>query len=160
KAAKRQIVVTDFLSEAGLEAEVLGDLADIKLLQTTDETVVIRQASHADVLLVYHDIKLSERCIKELDRCLGIIRCGGGFDNVDIEAAGARGIVVCNVPDYGTEEVADHALMLLLAAARRLLPLDQAIRQGLWDTSRAVGTPRLRGRTLGLIGCGRIGSAM
>ncbi len=154
------VVVTDYLSEAGPETQILGDLADIKLLQTNDERDVLRDASRADVLLVYHDIKLTERSIAQLDRCRGIIRCGVGFDNVDIAAAGSRGIVVCNVPDYGTEEVADHALMLLLVTARRLLPQDSAIRKGIWDTSVGFGAPRLRGRTLGLIGCGRIGSAM
>src|SRR5262249_20791677 len=74
--------------------------------------------------------------------------------------AGERGIVVCNVPDYGTEEVADHALLLLLAVARRLRAADQSVREGHWDPRVAFGTPRLRGKTLGLIGCGRIGSAM
>jgi phosphoglycerate dehydrogenase-like enzyme len=64
------------------------------------------------------------------------------------------------VPDYGAEEVADHALMLLLAAARRLLPAHQALRDGSWDTTLVFGAPRLRGRTLGLVGCGRIGTAM
>ncbi|MFL5242241.1 MAG: C-terminal binding protein [Gemmataceae bacterium] len=154
------VVVTDYLSESNVETPILGDLADIKLLETNDERDVIRDGSRADALLVYHDIKLTERSIAQLDRCRGIIRCGVGFDNVDIAAAGSRGIVVGNVPDYGTEEVADHALLLLLATARRLLPQDQAIRQGIWDTSVGFGAPRLRGRTLGIIGCGRIGSAM
>jgi phosphoglycerate dehydrogenase-like enzyme len=67
---------------------------------------------------------------------------------------------VCNVPDYGTEEVADHTLMLLLAIARRLFPSADAIRAGGWDVTTAFGTPRLRGRTLALVGCGRIGSAV
>jgi phosphoglycerate dehydrogenase-like enzyme len=66
---------------------------------------------------------------------------------------------VCNVPDYGTEEVADHAIMFLLALARKLVPCHQAIRSGTWHYETAVGTPRLRGKTLGLIGCGRIGTA-
>ncbi|MGL5095343.1 MAG: C-terminal binding protein, partial [Planctomycetia bacterium] len=83
-----------------------------------------------------------------------------GFDNIDLAAAGARGIVVCNVPDYGTEDVADHALMLLLAAARRLIAAHNGIAAGGWDPSWAFGTPRLRDKTLGLVGCGRIGTAM
>jgi phosphoglycerate dehydrogenase-like enzyme len=66
---------------------------------------------------------------------------------------------VCNVPDYGTEEVADHAIMFLLALVRRLIPCHQAIRSGTWNYETALGTPRLRGKTLGLVGCGRIGSA-
>jgi phosphoglycerate dehydrogenase-like enzyme len=154
------IVVTDHLTEAGVERPILDAVADLKVLRTTDETEVARFAPQADVLLVFHDIRLSERCISQLHRCKGIIRCGVGFDNIDLEAAGRRGIVVCNVPDYGTEEVADHALMLLLAGARRLIPCDQDVRAGNWRVESAFGAPRLRGRTLGIIGCGRIGTAM
>lgn len=154
------VVVTDYLSEAGPERHVLDSVAELQLLQTIDEQDVARRATEADVLLVFHDIKLTERSIACLWKCKGIIRCGVGFDNVDIQAAGRHGMVVCNVPDYGTEEVADHALLLLLAVARRLLPADQAIRAGRWDPTTVFGTPRLRGKTLGLIGCGRIGTAM
>jgi C-terminal binding protein len=154
------VVVTDALAEVGPERKILDDIADLTLLKTNDEADVARRATEADVLLVYHTIKITERTIATLAKCRGIIRCGVGYDNVDIEAAGSRGIVVCNVPDYGTEEVADHALLLLLAIARRLLPADKAVRDGKWDYQIALGTPRLRGRTLGVIGCGRIGTAM
>lgn len=153
------VVVTDHLAEAGVEKPVLDGLAEVRLLQTNDEDIVVRRGADADVVLVYHDIRLSARTLHALPRCRAVIRCGVGFDNVDIAAAAARGIVVCNVPDYGTEEVADHALMLLLAITRRLLVCDRAIRDGRWDVCDAFGTPRLRGRTLGIIGCGRIGTA-
>ncbi len=154
------VVVTDAVAEPGAETKVLDAHADLKLLLTNDESVVAEGAADADVLLVFHTIKLGERTLARLNRCKGIVRCGVGYDNVDIRAAGARGIVVCNVPDYGAEEVADHALMLLLAAARRLLPCHQALREGTWDTTLAFGAPRMRGRTLGLVGCGRIGTAL
>jgi phosphoglycerate dehydrogenase-like enzyme len=154
------VVVTDYLAEAGPEKRVLDDIADVTLLQTHDEADVVPHAARADALLVYHDIKLTEKSIAALAKCRGIVRCGVGFDNVHVQAAGSRGIVVCNVPDYGTEEVADHALMMLLAIARRLLPAEQAVRAGQWDPKVVFGTPRLRGKTLGIIGCGRIGSAM
>jgi C-terminal binding protein len=154
------VVVTDHLAEAGVERAVLDPVADLLLLQTYDEADVAARAADADVLLVFHDIKLTERSIATLTKCRGIVRCGVGFDNVDLKAAGSRGIVVCNVPDYGTEEVADHALLLLLALARRLLPAEQSVRAGRWDPTTVFGTPRLRGHTLGLIGCGRIGTAM
>jgi C-terminal binding protein len=152
--------LTDYVAEIGAEREVLEDLADLRLLQTEDEAEVIRRGLDADILLAFHCLKLTEQTMARLEKCQAVIRCGVGFDNVDIQAAGKRGIVVCNVPDYGTEEVADHALLLLLAIARRLLPTDQAIRAGTWDPTLANGTPRLRGKTLGLIGCGRIGMAM
>jgi phosphoglycerate dehydrogenase-like enzyme len=154
------VVVTDHLAESGVEGPILQSVADIRLVGTDDEMEVVRRGSDADVLLVYHTIKLSEVCLAALTRCKAIIRCGVGYDNVDIQAAGRRGIVVCNVPDYGTEEVADHALMMLLALARRLLPADRAIREGRWDMTTVFGIPRLRGQTVGLIGCGRIGTAM
>src|SRR3954454_9321483 len=127
------VVITDHLAEAGVERALLDPVADVKLLQTCDEADVARDGADADLLLVFHDMKLGERTIAALDRCRGIVRCGVGYDNVDLAAAGRRGIVVCNVPDYGTEEVADHALMLLLAIARRLRTADQSVRQGIWD---------------------------
>jgi len=154
------VVVTDYLAEAGVEQPILGPVADIRLLQTSDETEVARRGADADVVLVYHDIKLTERSLSALSRCKGVIRCGVGYDNIDLKAAGSRGIVVCNVPDYGTEEVADHALMMLLAIARRLVACHQAVRNGVWEVPTIFGAPRLRGRTLGVIGCGRIGTAM
>lgn len=153
------VVVTDHLAEAGVEGPLLNDVADVRLLMSDDENAVARHGADADVLLVYHNIKLSEVCLSALPRVRAVIRCGVGFDNVDLLASGKRGIVVCNVPDYGTEEVADHAILLLLALARRLLPADRAIREGNWDITTVFGTPRLRGRTLGIVGCGRIGTA-
>jgi phosphoglycerate dehydrogenase-like enzyme len=155
-----QVFVTDTLPEIGAECKILDDLADVKLLQTNDEADVARQGKDADVLLVYHTIKIREQTIATLHKCKGIIRCGVGYDNVDIHAAGSRGIVVCNVPDYGTEEVADHALLMLLAIARRFIPAHQSVCAGTWNYTVAGETPRLRGRTLGVIGCGRIGTAM
>ncbi len=155
-----QVVVTDTLPEIGAECKILDDVADVKLLQTNDDTDVARNGADADVLLVYHTIKISEKTIATLHKCRGIIRCGVGYDNVDIHAAGSHGIVVCNVPDYGTEEVADHALLMLLAIVRRFLSANQSVRDGNWNYQIAIDTPRLRGRTLGVIGCGRIGTAM
>lgn len=157
---RSHVIVTDTVAEIGAERKILDDVAELTLLQTHDEADVARRGAEADVLLVYHTIKITQKTILTLDKCKGIIRCGVGYDNVDIEAAGKRGIVVCNVPDYGTEEVADHALMLLIAIARRLIPAHQSVRDGHWHFSVADGTPRLRGRTLGVIGCGRIGAAM
>ncbi|MFO0928482.1 MAG: NAD(P)-dependent oxidoreductase [Gemmataceae bacterium] len=126
---------------------------------TNDEDVVLDRGRDADVLLVYHDIRLSERVIAGLPRCRGIIRLRRRLRQRR-SAGRRRGVVVCNVPDYGTEEVADHALMTLLAIARRLIPAHLAIRNGGWDLPVGVRHVRLRGRTLGIVGCGRIGTAM
>lgn len=154
------VVLADFLTEASFEERVLAGVAEVRCLQTADETEVVRRASDADAVIFFHEIRFSERSFAHLPRCKGMIRGGVGVDNIDLRAAGERGIVVCNVPDYGAEEVADHALMLLLACARRLIPAHEAIRQGGWDLPIVYGTPRLRGRTLAVIGCGRIGTAL
>jgi phosphoglycerate dehydrogenase-like enzyme len=154
------VVITDHLREAGVERAVLDPVAEVELVQTDDEADLLCFGNAADVLLVFHTIRLSNRSLAHFEHCKGIVRCGVGYDNVDLQAAGRRGIVVCNVPDYGTEEVADHALLLLLAIARRLVPTANAVRAGAWDVTGAFGAPRLRGRTLALVGCGRIGMAM
>ena len=157
---RSHVIVTDTVAEVGPERKILDDVADVTLLQTFDEADVA--SAYGKRTCCWFTIRSrSPSCtIATLSKCKGIIRCGVGYDNVDIEAAGKRGIVVCNVPDYGTEEVADHALLLLLAIARRFIPAYQSVRDGRWDYTVANGTPRLRGRTLGVIGCGRIGTAM
>jgi D-3-phosphoglycerate dehydrogenase len=154
------VAVADYVTESTQELEVLADIAEVELFGGDTEDGLLRAAASMDALLVYHTTRITEKSIALLKKCRGIVRCGVGFDNVDCQAAGSRGIVVCNVPDYGTEEVADHALMLLLASARRLLASDRALRAGVWSKDSHEGTPRLRGRTLGIAGCGRIGSAL
>ncbi|GIW88009.1 MAG: hypothetical protein KatS3mg108_2333 [Isosphaeraceae bacterium] len=156
-----RVVVTDFLAETEIEAPVLGDLATLECLGGWSEADLAGRVEDASILLVYHDIPhIGALTFDRLERCVGIVRAGVGFNNLDIEAAAARGIVVCNVPDYGTEDVADHALMLLLAAARKLIDCHAAIRGGSWHYRTIWGAPRLRGKTLGIVGIGRIGTAL
>jgi D-3-phosphoglycerate dehydrogenase len=86
--------------------------------------------------------------------------CSVGFDHVDLEAARTRGIRVCNVPDYCVEEMADHALALLLGLLRGVVALDRSVREGAWDYTAAGPLARFRGTRLGVIGFGRIGRAL
>jgi phosphoglycerate dehydrogenase-like enzyme len=154
------VVVTDFLEDPEVEAPILQDVARLVLARATDEESLAPFAPEADAFLLFHDIsRLGEATFARAPKCKGVVRAGVGYNNVDLDAATRRGIVVCNVPDYGTEEVADHAIMFLLAVARRLVPCHNAIRAGTWHYAAAEGTPRLRGKTLGIVGCGRIGSA-
>jgi phosphoglycerate dehydrogenase-like enzyme len=160
-AGRFRVVIADFLDESSIEADVLGEIADIVLARAHSEDELAGWVGDADALILFHDLEmLGAATFERAGRCRVLVRAGVGFNNVDREAAGRRGVVVCNVPDYGTEEVADHALMLLLAVARRLLICDRSLRHGEWDYQNAIPAPRLRGRTLGLVGCGRIGSAM
>lgn len=159
--APYRVLIADFLHECGVETSILGDLAEITLARGRTEADIADQIPSTDALILYHDIpRVSDATFSRAGRLLGLVRAGVGYNNVDLAAAGDRGILVCNVPDYGTEEVADHAMMMLLAVARQLRPGDEAIRNGVWDFRTVLEMPRLRGKTLGLIGCGRIGTAM
>lgn len=155
-----QVVITDFLDNSTVEIPVLGDVARITLAGAHDEAGLAPHLPEADALIAYHVVPmLTDASWSLAGRCRGIVRAGVGFNNLDVKAAGKRGIAVCNVPDYGTEEVADHAIMMLLAVARNLVGCHSAIRGGGWNYRTALDSPRLRGRTLGLVGCGRIGVA-
>ncbi len=154
------VLVADFLAETSIELTILGDIARLVIGRATDEVELGAFLPQADAIMVFHDIsRLGESSFSQAPRCRGVVRAGVGYNNIDVEAATRHGVVVCNVPDYGTEEVADHAIMFLLALVRRLIPCHLTIRSGAWHYETALGTPRLRGKTLGLVGCGRIGSA-
>jgi phosphoglycerate dehydrogenase-like enzyme len=162
-AGRFRVLVTDFLGEGDLEQQILGDIADLVMARARTEAELIDERdllASADALMVYHDLeRLGDATFSLTTSCRGVVRAGVGYNNVDLLATGHRGIVVCNVPDYGTEDVADHAILLLLAVARQLLPCVALTRRGEWDYAPALPTPRMRGKTLGIIGCGRIGTA-
>ena len=109
----------------------------------------------ADAVLVTY-AKITAEMIQGLSRCRIISRFGIGVDNVDIAAATAAGIVVTKVPDYCIDEVADHAMALLLAAVRKIPFADSRVHAGQWSMPSVVPIHRLRGTTLGLVGFGRI----
>jgi C-terminal binding protein len=159
-AEKFKVLIADFLDETSIESAVLADIARIVMARATDEVELGDHLSDADAILLFHDISiLGEYSFSRAPRCRCVVRAGVGYNNIDVAAATRHGVLVCNVPDYGTEEVADHAIMFLLALARRLVKSHTAIREGTWDFRTALGTPRLRGKTFGVIGCGRIGTA-
>jgi D-3-phosphoglycerate dehydrogenase/C-terminal binding protein len=99
--------------------------------------------------------------VEHFERCRIVVREGVGYDNLDLAGWGARGVPVCNVPDYGTTEVADHALGLLLALTRGTASYQEAIRGGTagWNYGAAPMVRRLRGQTFAILGLGRIGLA-
>lgn len=116
----------------------------------------------AEALLVWHEIPIDTALIAKLDRCRIIVRTGVGFDHIDLEAAGRAGIPVCNTPDYGTSEVADHAIALFLALRRGLLSYQNALIQDPvrgFHWGRAPLVKRIRGCRFGILGLGRIGTA-
>lgn len=157
-----RVVVTDFIREPlDQERRVLGDAANVEALDATSEEELIGRIEDADAIMLYHALSITRATIERLEHCRLIVRCGVGYDNVDCTAARERGIPVANVPDYGSEEVADSALGLMLALTRGIHLYNQRLLRGSgpWSYEQARPLRRLRGRTLGLVGIGRIGTA-
>ena len=116
----------------------------------------------ADAVVCY-DASIDAALTKQLDRCRIIVRAGVGFDQIDLNACRSAGIPVCNTPDYGTTDVADHAVGLMLALARSIVGFDRKLSLGLvsgWGSTDVRSPIRLAGRVLGIIGLGRIGTAV
>lgn len=129
----------------------------------TTEMDVLEATRKADsVVSISVRVPITANVIAAMEKCRCIIRSGVGVDNVDMEAATQRGIVVANVPTYCTADVADHAVALLLALARRVAFLDRFVRNGGWQYSVQFTGPihRVSALVLGLVGLGQIGRAV
>jgi D-3-phosphoglycerate dehydrogenase/C-terminal binding protein len=156
-----KVVITDYVSDTDEEAKILGLLADVTTPLAQSEDDLTGCVEDADALMVYHFVQLTERTIGRLQKCRLIVRCGVGYDNVDVRSARRHGIPVANVPDYGTEEVADSAIGLMLAMTRGFALLERRMRErrGRWSPAEAGPLRRLRDRVFGIVGLGRIGKA-
>src|SRR5271155_1984287 len=116
----------------------------------------------ADGIVSWHEMQIDAGFIARVPKCRVIVRAGVGFDHIDLEVAGRVGIPVCNTPDYGTSEVADHAIALMLALTRGIVCFHEHLVRdpvGGFDSALAPLLRRLRGRTFGVVGFGRIGIA-
>jgi D-3-phosphoglycerate dehydrogenase len=146
----------------GPEMEALSPLgAELVEVTETDEEEFISAARDADAL-IGRGRPITKRIIESLEKCKVIALGSVGVDSVDVAAATARGIPVTNVPDTFIEEVADHAMMLILATLRRTVTMDRFVREGRWGDGRPLLSqyPRLMGRTLGLVGFGHVARAV
>ena len=141
------------------ERSVIGDAAEVRRFLCGSDADFTDEICDAKALIVWHNTPIGAAGIGRLRHCRAIIRNGVGFDSVDIAAARERGIAVCNVPDYGTEEVADHAIALTMALCRQLFPLDREAKQLGWVIRVEPKLRRLRELTFGVVGLGRIGTA-
>src|SRR5216683_7274676 len=144
-----------------LELEALAPIdAEIIEIPATTEDDFIRAARDADAIIA-KGVRISKHIIDSLAQCKVIALGSVGADSVDVAAATARNIPVTNVPDTFIEEVADHAMMLLLATFRRLTTMDRFVREGRWREGRPLLSqfPRLMGQTLGFISFGHVARA-
>ena len=145
--------------ECSAERAVIGDAAEVRRYLCSSDADFTEEICGADALIVWHNTPIGAEGIGRLRNCRALIRNGVGFDSVDVEAARRRGLAVCNVPDYGTEEVADHAIALAMALCRQLFPLDREAKQLGWVIRVEPRLRRLRELTFGIVGLGRIGTA-
>jgi len=158
------ILIPDRIVKPDIEREVFDPDAEI-VAPCAKSAAEIQDDTwrRADGILAWHEIEYTAEVLHKLRPCGVIVRVGVGYDNIDLEAAKYYGITVCNVPDYGVTDVADHAMALLLALARGLFAYDVHTRAG-GDSWQAAGPLRRIGgaglSTLGIIGLGRIGTAV
>ena len=129
--------------------------AELIILSCRTEEDVIKNAVDADAIICQF-APITSKVIDKLSKCKVIVRYAVGVDTIDYKAAQEKGIYVCNVPDYGSEEVATHAMALLLALNRKLLLMRQSVLDGTWSYTAVKPVYRLKGQTLGLVGFGTI----
>ena len=156
-AAKAKVVLTDYVWESlDVEKKILAGLADLVPLQTKKPEDFLSQAADCDALLNTYAGPITADVMAKMPKCRIIARYGIGVDTIDLDAATQAGIIVTNNPTYCVEEVAEHAMALLLDSARKIAFYDRLVRAGTWAVPPGKPLYRLLGRTLGLVGFGNI----
>ena len=163
----RVVILDHPFADLATEARVLATVdAEVVDARASTEAERIEACREADAVILEKG-QVTRSVIEAMTRCKIIVAYGAGFDQIDLEAATERGIRVANTPGYCDEEVADHAMMMLYALARRLFPQLRALSAAAdadaplpWTYSPYVPIRRLRGQTLGVIGFGRIGRTL
>lgn len=156
-----KVVITDFdYGDNDIERAILEPIgARVVGLQAKSEDDLLADARDCDAIMNQY-ARVGARTIGVMERCKVIARYGVGVDIVDVDEATRRGILVTNVRDYCTEEVADHAIALWLTLARKLPHYDRATHAGIWRWQSGQPVHRLRGRTMGIVSFGKIGQAI
>jgi D-3-phosphoglycerate dehydrogenase / 2-oxoglutarate reductase len=160
-ADEPKVVISDYdFGDVEVERSIL-EPAGIRLvaLQAKSEEELIGEAGDCDAVINQY-ARVGAKTIAAMERCKVIARYGVGVDIVDVEAATARNILVTNVRDYCTEEVADHAMALLLALVRKLPQYNRASHAGIWHWQAGQPIHRMQGRVMGIVSFGRIGRAI
>ena len=149
-----KVIVADKISERGVA--LLKEQAGWNMVLTTKDTLDAEIAD-ADALIVRSATKVTPELMEKAPRLRVVGRAGVGVDNIDLDEATRRGVLVMSTPGGNAVSVAEHTFALMLALARQVPRLDKAMHEGKWEKGSAAGT-EVRGKTLGLIGLGRIGS--
>ncbi|MDQ2959561.1 MAG: C-terminal binding protein [Candidatus Dormibacteraeota bacterium] len=155
--AARVLITDQVFGGTSIERGVLDPLGiEVVEAPSADEATLVELAAGVTGMLVCYAAITDAVLEAAAPTCRVVSRYGIGYDNIPVATATRLGIVVTNVPDYCLDEVADHTMALLLAAARRIVQMDREVRAGAWKVP-GTGIHRLAGRRLALIGVGRIG---
>ena len=153
-----RVVITDCdhgsIREEKEEFDRMG--AELILAQVREEEELIRVGKEADGLINQYAL-LTRRVFENLPKCKVVARYGVGVDSIDLRAATDLGIIIANVPDYCIDEVASHAVAMMLTLTRKTAFFDRKVKSSQWDFRQGTPIHRIQGKTLGLIGCGKIG---
>jgi D-3-phosphoglycerate dehydrogenase len=151
---KFKVLVSDPLPDGSLNR--LKEAADVETCYKLPKEELTKKVSEIEALVVRSETKVTKEILEPAKRLQVIARAGVGVDNIDVDAATRKGIVVINSPEGNTLAAAEHTMALMLAMARKVPQAYQSLRSGKWERSRFVGT-ELYGKTLGIIGLGKIG---
>ena len=155
QSARPRVLVADPIATEGID--ILRDFAEVDQRSGLGAEGLVAAIPVYDALVVRSETKVTAEAINAGERLRIIARAGVGVDNIDVEAATRRGVVVVNSPTGNIVAAAEHSIALLLAMARRIPVANEALRQGRWERARFVGA-EVRGKTLGVIGLGKVGS--
>jgi D-3-phosphoglycerate dehydrogenase len=150
-----KVLVTEKLSEAGVE--LLSREFEVDVLLGLEQGELLKRIGDYDGLIVRSATKVTAEVIERAENLKAVGRAGIGVDNIDVEAATKRGILVANAPASNTVAAAEHTLALMLAAARRIPAADSSLRGGEWNRSAFKGI-EVSEKTLGLVGLGHVGT--
>ena len=158
---KPKVVITDYdFGDVDVEKGILEAAgAEVIALQAKAQEDLFDIAPDCAAMINQY-ARIGKETIMRMQKCEVIARYGVGVDIVDVETATGQGILVTNVQDYCTEEVADHAIALWLTLARKLQVYDRATHAGVWQWQSGKPVYRLRGRTMGVVSLGKIGQAI
>lgn len=152
---KKKVIIADQINEKGIED--LKEVAEVVVDTAITQEELINKIKDFDAIIVRSRTKVTRDVIEAAEKLKIIARAGVGVDNVDVQAATEKGIMVVNAPESTSITVAEHAMGLIMSLARKISIADKSVKEGKWEKSRFMGI-ELNGKTLGIIGMGRIGT--
>lgn len=150
-----KVLIADQINEKGIDE--LKDIAEVVVQTDITPEELVKSIPDYDAIVVRSRTKVTREVIEASHKLKIIARAGVGVDNVDVEAATEKGIMVVNAPESTSITVAEHTMGIILSLARKISIADKSVKEGKWEKSKFMGS-ELAGKTLGVIGMGRIGS--